>query len=71
MGDFPVRHILNFLSGCFQEGYEYNTITGFRPAVSAYHEPIDGVSIGINPRVRTLLSVIFDNRALQPRVTFI
>ena len=38
---------------------EFNTIAGFRLAISAYHKPIDGFLIGLHLRVATLLSGIF------------
>ena len=35
----PLTHILDFLTECFHEGFQFNTIAGFRSAIS-YHEPM-------------------------------
>ena len=48
-----------------------NTIDGFRSVISAYHNPIGGVSIGSNARVSDLLWGTFNNRPQQPKHTFI
>ena len=39
----------------FSEGYGHSKIAGLRSAISAYHEPIDGVSREMNPGVAALL----------------
>ena len=52
---------IDFLTDCFHEDYEYNTIAGFISAFSAYHNPIQGVSVRQNDRVSALLSGIFSN----------
>jgi len=46
-----LNSILNFLSEAFEEGRLFNTIAGYRSAISAYHPPIDGVTIGNHPKV--------------------
>ena len=42
----------------------------YQSAISAYHEPIKGVSVGKTPRVLDLLTGIFITRLTQPRFTF-
>ena len=42
----PLNNILDFLIDYFHEGYdEYCTIVGFRSAISAYHDLIQGVLV--------------------------
>ena len=42
----PMRDVVQFLTECFQKGFKYNTIAGFGSANSAYHDPIQGISVG-------------------------
>ena len=55
----------------FNENKEYDTIAGYRSAISAYHDPINGVSVGRHPLVSDLLTGILNKRFPQPRYTFI
>ena len=55
----------------FQGGLEWSTIAGYRSSISAYHDPIDGVSVGKHPRVCALLKGVFNKRPPVPRYTFI
>ena len=48
------------LTECFQESFQYNTISGFRSAISAYHDPIQGISVSKIPGVSDLLTGIFN-----------
>ena len=66
-----MKNILDFLTDCFHEGYEYNTIAGFSPAIFAYHNSIQRVSVGQNDRVVALFSGIFNDRPTQPKFDFI
>jgi len=50
----PYRVYLNFLADCYNEGLEYSTIAGYRSAISAYHDPIEGMTIGKHPKVSAL-----------------
>ena len=63
--------VLDFLTCCFHKGYEYNTIAGYRSAISVYHDTIEGFVVGQHPRVSALLSGIFNNRPPQPKYNFI
>ena len=67
----PFTHILDFLTECFHEGFQYNTTAGFRSVISVYHDPIEGITIVSNPRVSELLSGIYNNKPPQPKYTFI
>lgn len=66
-----VNSVLEFLSDMFDEGFEYNTIAGYRSALSAYHDPIDGVAVGKHPLVSSLMTGILNKRFPQPKYTFI
>ena len=48
-------------------GYEHSTIAGFRSAIPAYHDPINGIPIGKKWRISTLLAGVYNNRPPQPR----
>ena len=67
----PLNLVLEFLSDSFDEGLEYNTIAGYRSAISAYHDPIDGNAVGKHPLVSSLLTGIYNKRFPQPKYTFI
>ena len=66
-----MTHIVDFLTEYLHEGFQFNTIAGFRSTISAYHDPTGGIKVGSNPRVSALLSGIFNSRPLQPKYTFI
>ena len=53
------------------QDFQFNTIAGFRSAISSYHDPIDGVAVGKHPRVSALITGVYNNRMPQPRYTFI
>ena len=38
--------LLQFLTDCFNNGYEHSTIAAFRFTISAYHDHINGVPVG-------------------------
>ena len=66
-----ISYVLDYLANLFEQGLQYSTIGSHRSAISAFHNPIDGVKIGENPRVSDLMSGIFNQRPPQPRYTFI
>ena len=55
---YPMRDVVQFLTEFFQEGFKYNTIAGFRLAISDYHDPIQGIPVSKHPRVSDLLTGI-------------
>ena len=50
---------------------DWSTIAGYRSAISAYHDSIDGVSIGKHPLVSSLMSGIHNKRFSQTKYIFI
>ena len=63
--------ILEFLAELFTNGLAYNTICGYRSAISAYHDPIGPFSVGKHPRISSILTGIFNNRMPQPKYCFV
>lgn len=45
----PIKFAIEFLSDQFDEGHEYNSIAGYRSALSVFHESVDGVGVGKHP----------------------
>ena len=66
-----INSVIEFLTDLFQKGLEYNTICGYRSAISAYHEPMGSFKVGEHPHVSKLMTGIFNNRPTKPRYTFI
>ena len=52
-------------------GYGHSTIARFKTAISAYHDPINGIPIGKESWISALLAGVYNIRPLQPRYTFI
>lgn len=67
----PITDIIEFLSVMFKKGFLYNTVAGYRSAISAFHIPINGQKIGEHPRVSSLLSGMFNLRPPVPKHDFI
>jgi len=63
--------ILNFLGECFDRGLEHSTIGGYRSAISAFHEPIEGFKVGQHPDVSALMAGVYNQRFPKPKYTFI
>ena len=59
---YDISAILDFLAQMFEENFAYNTIAGYRSAISAFHDPVEGTSIGEHPRVSSLMTGIFNKR---------
>lgn len=66
-----INYILDYLANLFEKGLEYNTINLHRSAISAYHEPILGISVGKHRKVCNLLTGVFNKRPPKPRYTFV
>ena len=62
---------MQFLTECFNVGYEHSTIAGFRSAISAFHDPINGIPVGKESRISALLAGVYNIRTSQPRYSFI
>ena len=58
-----VTFVLDFLSNLFSEGLGYRTINGYRSAISAYHEKVEGIPTGQHPKVCQFLNTkIYHNK---------
>ena len=66
-----VSIILDYLAELFELGYGYSYIGSVRSAISAYHVPMNGMTVGKHPRVSNLLSGVFNKRPTVPKYTFI
>ena len=55
----------------FEQRYQYRLVGNHRSEISAFHEGVDGKSIGENPQVSSLIMGIFNQRPPQPRYIFI
>ena len=66
----PLNEILNFLAHLQEQGYSYSTVCGYRSMLSAFHEPVDGDSVGSHPSVTRLIKGVFNtnppNKKLCP-----
>lgn len=67
-----VIHItLDFLFHLFKNRLQYGTINSYTCAISPFHKPIPGKTVGENPIVCTLLADVSNSRPPQPRNCFI
>ena len=66
-----IKFILDFLSELLASGLGYSSIGATRSAISAYHDPKDGISVGEHPRVSSLMSGVFNERPPIPKYNFI
>lgn len=66
-----LSYIINFLSYLYDEGLAYSTISSHRSAISAYHAPIDGFTVGKHPRVCALTSGVMNKRPPKPKLVFV
>ena len=57
-----LKWVLDFLAEVFEQGYQYRSLCSHRSAISAFHEGIDGKSIGENPQISSLITGIFNQR---------
>ena len=63
----PVESVINFLTERYHQGDQYNTLNIQRSAISAFHNPIDGVKVGQHPSVTRIMSAFFNARPPMPR----
>lgn len=66
-----INYVLQFLTDLFKKGLEYNTIAGYRSAISAFHNICEGSSVGKHPKVSALMTGIFNANPPKPRYSFI
>ena len=67
----PIQAVLDFLADLFDQGLVYRTIGCYRSAISAYHEGINGISVGKHPRVTALMGGASVERPPQPKYCMI
>lgn len=46
-----LRKLLNLVAELFELGFEFSTINIHWSAISAFHEPIEGFSVGKHPNI--------------------
>ena len=63
----PLSKIVNYLSTLLDEGLQYQTANVHQPAISSYHNFINGEPIDKHPEICPLLTGIFNERPPQPR----
>ena len=67
----PIQAVLDFLADLFDQGLAYRTIGCYRSAISAYHEGINGISVGKHARVTALMGGVSVERPPQPKYCMI
>ena len=63
--------MLNFLGNLFENKYEYSTINSYRSAISAYHNLVEGKSVGQHISVCNLMTGVFNKNPPKPKYTSI
>jgi hypothetical protein len=61
--------MLSFLTYHFEAGKAYQTLSGYRAALSSFLPPIDGISISQLPAVQQFFKGVYNMRPPQPRYT--
>jgi hypothetical protein len=54
-----LNHICEFFADMLKEGKSYNTISGYRSAISEIHDHVEGVPIGQHPDISKAILAIF------------
>ena len=63
----PVEMIVEFITDMWKAGYGYNTINGYRSAISSLHAQIDGLPVGQHPLVKRAMTGVFNVRPPMPK----
>ena len=50
---------MDFFAEMFELGFEYSTINTHRSAISVFHEPIEGCSVGKTSKVCDLMKDVY------------
>ena len=66
-----INQVLDFFTKLFEKRLGYRTIGIRRSVISAFHDPIENIRIGIQARVFALMSGIFNKRNPQTKYSFI
>ena len=61
-----VTFMADYIAELFESGYAPRTIGVHRSAISAYHDPVDGMRVGDHPTIRQVLAGV---KVLRPSVT--
>ena len=61
----------DFLEDLFHTGLEYSTINTHRSSISAFHDPIEGFSVGKHTKVCNLMTGAFNKRPPKPKYCFV
>jgi len=64
-------NIAEYLKDLYLEGLEYGTIGVHRSAISAFHSPIEGVSVGKHELISKIMTGIYHKRPPKPKNVFI
>jgi hypothetical protein len=64
-----VEKILNFLAEGKEKGLAYNTLNGYRSAISARHQGFNGTPAGQHPQVKRLLMGVYHDCPPVPKYT--
>ena len=57
-----LKWVLVFLADLFEQDYEYRSVCSHRSTILAFHQVIDGKTIGEHPKVSALITRIFNRR---------
>ena len=63
--------VVNFLSELFHEGFMYRTLGVYRSAISAYHDPIEGIPVGQSKIVEKFMGGVDNLRPPKPKYTVV
>ena len=55
----------------YEQGYEYSYINVHRSTISAYHDPVNTTPVGDHPRIKSVMSGIFNLRPQKPKFIFV
>ena len=62
---------MGFLAEMFELGFEYSTINTHRSAISVFHEPTEGFSVGKNSKVCNLMTGVYNKTPAKPIYCFV
>ena len=56
----PLREILAFLQSLLNKGLAFRSIGVYRSAISYFHDPIEGLSVGQHPKISKFMKGVFN-----------
>ena len=63
----PIEDVVNFITGLFADGYQYQSLNAYCSAVSFAHKNMNGVGVESHPAVARLLRGAFHSRPSYTR----